>query len=108
MIRIRGLAAIAVIVVAGIVPNMAYAGPIMSFFCGDCPPPEYSPFRFWAPRAAKAYDDIHGPKINVNAPDRHPDIPSATKVLQFPCPPVLPANTLIEPPTPPATSKFRY
>ncbi len=110
MIRIRGLAAIAFIVGVGIVPaNMASAGPIMNFFCpGDCPPGQYSPFRFWAPRAAKAYDDIHGPKIDAYAPDRHPDIPSTMKILQFPCPPAAPAATIIEPPTAPATSKFRY
>jgi hypothetical protein len=106
MIRIRGLAAIAILVGAA---NLANAGPIMNLFCpGDCPPSEYSPFRFWAPRAAKAYDDIHGPKIDVDAPDRHPEIPSAMKILQYPCPPVAPAATIIEPPTAPATSKFRY
>ena len=34
-------------------------------------------------RAAKAYDDLHGPKIDVYAPDRHPEIPSTTTILNF-------------------------
>jgi hypothetical protein len=109
MVGIRRVVVTTIVVAAVLVPaGWASAGPIKDFFCPDCPPPDYSPFRFWAPRGAKAYDDLHGPKIDVYAPDRHPEIPSATTILKFKCPPVEPGATLIEPPTPPATSKFRY
>ena len=78
-------------------------------FCrGDCPPPSYSPLRYWTPGLARLHDDCHGPKLNVYAPDRHPEIPPTVTILKFPCPAALPGATIIEPPTPPPTSRFRY
>jgi hypothetical protein len=110
MHRIRRLTLAALVVCAGLLPtSAASAGPIKDWFCGgDCPAPSYSPFRYWAPRAARVNDDCHGPKLDVYAPDRHPEIPPTYDILRFSCPAVDPASTLYVPPTAPATSRFRY
>jgi hypothetical protein len=89
--------------------STATAGPLKDWLCpSDCPPPSYSPFRYWAPRGALLYDECHGPKLDVYAPDRHPEIPPNYNILQYSCPAVDPAATLIPVPTAPATSRFRY
>jgi hypothetical protein len=91
--------------------SAADAGSFWCWLCGkdDCPPPaSYSPARYWAPGAARINDYCHGPKISVDAPDRHPEIPVDFVILTFPCPPALPAETFIPVPTPPPESKFRY
>ena len=46
--------------------------------------------------------------LSVYAPDRHPEIPPTYTTLRFTHPAVYPAATLIEPPTAPATSRFKY
>ena len=87
----------------------ASAGPLIDyFFPGLHSGSSYSPFRYWAPGAARLSDDIHGPKLSVYPPDRHPEIPPTYLILKYPCPAVPPAATIIEPPTPPAESRFRY
>ena len=87
----------------------ASAGPILDwFFPDDTPAPAYSPLRYWAPAAGRAYDNHHGPKVSVHAPDRHPEIAPTCTILTFPCPAVAPAATLIRPPTAPPESRFRY
>jgi hypothetical protein len=98
------------LVAAGIAnAGTARGGPIADWFgCGDCPPPAYSPFRYWAPALARLHDKFHGPSLPVYAPERHPEIPADNHIVAFPCPPVAPAETLIPVPTPPATSAFRY
>src|SRR5229473_1041618 len=110
MFRIRRLTLAALVLCAGLVPaSTATAGPLKDWLCpSDCPTPSYSPFRYWAPRMARVNDDIHGPKLNVYAPDRHPEITPTHTILKFPCPAVEPAATVIEPPSAPATSRFRY
>jgi hypothetical protein len=111
MVRIHWLSVAALIVFAGLAPaRKANAGPIKDWLCpgGDCPSPSYSPFRYWAPRLARVHDATHGPRLSVYAPDRHPEISPTFTILRFPCPAVDPAATLIEPPTPPASSRFRY
>jgi hypothetical protein len=110
MVRIRRLTVAALVVFAGLLPpSAARAGPLKDWLCpGDCPPPSYSPFRYWAPRAARCNDDLHGPKLDVYAPDRHPEIPPTYNTLRFSCPAVEPGSTLFEPPSAPATSRFRY
>jgi hypothetical protein len=73
-----------------------------------CPPPAYySPFRYWTPALARAYDCCFGPKLSVYAPDRHPEIPPGFKILTYPCPPAAPSATLIPLPEPPASSRVR-
>ena len=108
MVRIRRLTFAALALAAALVsPRPANADPLkdnLSYSAG----PSYSPFRYWAPGAARLSDDIHGPKLDVYAPDRHPEIPPTFIVLRFCRQPVDPAATLIEPPTPPAESRFRY
>jgi hypothetical protein len=109
MTKIHRLTAAGLLLLAGLVSvNTASAGPLTDFFAPADRQTSYSPFRFWAPRAAKAHDDLHGPKLSVEAPDRHPEISPTVTILKFQGPAVDPAATLIEPPTPPATSKFRY
>ncbi|MBI1917476.1 MAG: hypothetical protein HYS12_22480 [Planctomycetes bacterium] len=110
MVWIRRLMVAALVLVAGLVPaSTAHGGPLLDCLgIGHCPPPSYSPFRYWAPRLARVNDCIHGPRLSVYAPDRHPEIPPTFVVLPFPCPAADPAATIIERPTPPAESAFRY
>ncbi len=109
MARVRRLTAAALVLVAALgTAGSAKADGFGWFGCRDCPRPDYSPLNYWAPRAVKASDCIHGPFLPLHAPEIHPDIAPTTYILQYPCPPVLPADTLIPVPTPPATSKFRY
>jgi hypothetical protein len=83
----------------------ANAGPILTWLgLGNDPPPSYSPAHFWAPGATKLYADIHGPRINVYPPDRHPEISPTHTILQYPTSIALPAETIIKRPTPPVTS----
>jgi hypothetical protein len=86
----------------------ASAGPFGWIFPSESQPNSYSPLRYWAPRVERVHDIVHGPKIDVYAPDRHPEIPPTFSNLHFPCPTADPASTLIERAAPPATSKFRY
>ena len=97
------------LVLAVVSPCTAQAGPIMErLFPGIGQSSSYSPFRYWAPGAARISDEIHGPKLSVYPPDRHPEVPPNYTILQYPHPPVEPAATIIEPSTPPPTSRFRY
>jgi hypothetical protein len=108
MVRMGRLTAAMVLVTVLVSARAATAGPL-DFFChGDCPRPSYSPLRYWVPGLARLHDDCRGPKLNVYPPDRHPEIPPNVTILKFPCPAVAPGATIIEPPTPPATSRFRY
>jgi hypothetical protein len=110
MMRMRHLLSLTLAFLAiQVFGSRATAGPLLDWFCpNDCPPPSYSPARFWAPAAARVHDFCHGPKIPVYPPDRHPEIPPTFTILKYPCPAALPAATIIEPPTPPADSKFKY
>src|SRR4051794_28720589 len=110
MVRIRRLLVGVVVLVAGLVlAAPARAGSLLDWFgCGSCPPPSYSRCRFWAPRLARVCDCIHGPRLSVYAPDRHPEIPPTFVNLPFPCPAANPAETIIARPTPPAESAFQY
>ncbi len=86
----------------------ASAGPFGWLFPSESQPNSYSPLRYWAPRAERVNDIVHGPKIDVYAPDRHPEIPRTFGSIYFPCAAADAASTLIQHPSPPATSKFRY
>jgi hypothetical protein len=107
--RIHRFAVGAVVLAAGMLGNSdANAGPILTWLgFGDDPPPSYSPARFWAPGAARLKDDIHGPRIPVYAPDRHPEIPPTHAILKYPTSIALPKDTINKRPTPPATSEAR-
>jgi len=86
--------------------NPANAGPILTWLgFGDDPPSSYSPARFWAPGAMKIHDDFHGPRISVVPPDRHPELPPTYSNMKYPTSIALPSTTILQPPTPPATSK---
>jgi hypothetical protein len=107
MVRLRRLAVAALVIAAGVVcAPTARAGPLWNWLHG-CPQPDYSPVRYWAPAVARAHDEIHGPKISVYPPDRHPEIPPTFEVLPYRCPPVAPALTIIDVPTPPPESRAR-
>jgi hypothetical protein len=110
MVPVRWLTVMALVLAAGLAStSTANASPLKDLSCdGDCAQPSYSPFRYWAARAARLGDNVRGPRLTVEAPDRHPEIPATFTILKFPCPAVDPAATIIEPPTPPATSRFRY
>ena len=106
--RIRRHIAPVVLVTLLASAGVASAGPFGWIFPSESQPNSYSPLRYWAPRAERVHDIVHGPKINVYPPDRHPEIPPTNKNLTFPCPAVDAAATIIPPSLPPATSKFRY
>jgi len=110
MFPIRRLTVAALILAAGLVSTgTASAGPLKDWlFPADAPSPSYSPLHYWAPALERVNDKVHGPKLNVYAPDRHPEIPPTFTILTFSHPAADPAATIIEPPTPPATSRFRY
>ena len=110
MVRIRRLTFAALLFAAGLVPvSTASAGPVMDWlFPDDGPTPSYSPLRYWAPAVGHVHDNLQGPKISVYPPDRHPEIQPNYTILKYPCPAAPPAATIIEPPTPPAESRFRY
>jgi hypothetical protein len=102
---------LATLVLAGsLLPSPAPAdGPVMSALVpDDTPKPAYSKLRFWAPAVARVNDHIHGPKINVYPPDRHPEIAPTVLMIRYRCPAVSPGATIIPVPTPPAESRFRY
>jgi hypothetical protein len=104
MFRIRWLSAWLALATGFACSAAANAG----WFGHDNPPPSYSPFRYWTPALARIHDHFHGPSLNVYPPDRHPEIEPDYKILQYPHPAVDPAATIIEPTTPPASSKFKY
>jgi hypothetical protein len=109
MVKIqRRMLALIVLVAVGATASTANAGPFGWLFPSESQPNSYSPARYWTPGPAKFSDDIHGPRIDVYAPNRHPEIAPTYSNLKFPCPSADPAATLIERPSPPVTSKFRY
>ena len=106
MSRILRLMVVAVGVGAGSAAGgTAAAGGI--WFGNDGQPSSYSPLRFWAPQLGRLNDHVHGPNLNMCAPDRHPENPPTVITLKYPCRTALPAETLIPRPTPPATSPAR-
>ncbi len=110
MRRAHRLTLSALVLSAGLLSaTRADAGPVADWFgCGDCPPPSYSPFRYWTPALAHLYDCTHGPRLPVNGTTLHPEIAPGVTILKYPCPPAQAADTLIPTPTAPATSRFRY
>ena len=110
MSRLRRLWAAALLLALALVPaGRASAGPVADWLgCGSCPPPDYSPARYWVPGLAYLSDCFHGPRLPMHAPDQHPEIPPSAYILKYPCPPAAPAETLIPRPTPPETSRFQY
>lgn len=110
MVRVHRLMLATIVLAAGLVSaTSANAGPLKDWFLpGDGQAPSYSPFRYWTPRLARVDDAVHGPRLSVYAPDRHPEIPPSCTILKFSRPAVDPAATLIEPPSAPASSRFRY
>ena len=110
MVRIRRLTVAALVLASGLLPaSVANAGPIIEWlFPGAGQDNSYSAARYWTPGAARVVDHFHGPRLSVYPPDRHPEIPPGHIFLQYPRPAVDAAATIIEPPTPPATSRFRY
>jgi len=110
MFRIRRLTVAALVLAAGLVSaGTASAGPLKDWLWpDDTEAPAYSRLRYWAPGASRIHDYFHGPKLDVYPPDRHPEIAPTFNILNYPAPAAAPGATIIPPPTPPATSKFRY
>lgn len=110
MVWIRRLAVVVLVLAAGVVPaQTASAGSLFGWLChDDCPAPSYSRFHYWTPAAARVYGHVCGPRLSVDAPDRHPEIPPTFANLKFHCPAADPAETMIEAPLAPETSKARY
>jgi hypothetical protein len=108
MVRTRRRPLAMVVLVAALAgASSASAGPFGWIFPNESQPNSYTPWYTWAPRAERVHD-LHGPKLDVYPPDRHPEITPEYNILRFPCPAVDPAATLIERASPPASSKFRY
>jgi hypothetical protein len=105
----RWLVAVFLAVASGFLgANTAAAGPILTWLgLGNDPPPSYSPAHFWMPGATRLADDLCGPRAAMYAPDRHPEIPPTCTFIRSPISPVSPEATLIERPSPPATSRAR-
>ena len=103
---IRGLVIAATTLVAA---ATASAGPFGYWTTptGD-QPASYSPFNYLTPEAVRLHEKHCGPHLSVYAPDRHPEIPATVTILKYCHPAAEPGATIIEPPTPPATSQFRY
>jgi hypothetical protein len=77
------------------------------FHKGYDAPSSYSPMHYWAPTVSQINDCVHGPRLNVYAPDRHPEIAPGHDILTFPTAVAAPADTIVTPPNPPATSTAR-
>jgi hypothetical protein len=107
MIPVRRLALTAFATALALVPANQVRADFWDWFHHSESPPFYSPFRYWTPALARAHDYCHGPKINVYAPDRYPEVPADFIILKFPCQAVDPAATIIWPPTAPPTSLAR-
>ena len=89
MLRIhRRSLSIIVLLAAFATASTANAGPFDWFFPSESQPNSYTPFHYWTPRAERLKDDIHGPRIDVYAPDRHPEITPTYNILRFPRPAV--------------------
>ncbi len=100
--------ALFVAVVVFATASQASAGPILEWLgLTENPPSSYPATRYWAPYAARFNDCVHGGRLDVYAPDRHPEIATGNDILTFPSAVAAPAQTLIVPPTPPATSTAR-
>jgi hypothetical protein len=108
MFRKRKLITVAIVVAAGLTSApRAQAGPILDWLgLGNDAPSSYSPLHFWAPNVTRTADHF-GPRVSIYAPERHPEVPPTTSVQTYPTSVATPAETLIFPPTPPATSTAR-
>lgn len=72
-------------------------------------PSFYSPFRYWTPGAARAYDFVFGPKLSVYAPPPCSGIVAPTFLIQRTrCPAIPPWEMVIQRPMAPETSRARY
>jgi hypothetical protein len=95
----RGMAALALLGMGFLVPTRSDAGPILDCLRG-CPPPSYSPLRYWTPTLARTYDHCCGPVLSVYSPLRHPEVPAGYQILRYRCPAVPPAILVSQRPFP--------
>ncbi len=109
MFGIRMLKVGVIVFACGLWPaSSAHAGPILDWLgLGDNPPSSYSPMRHGQPNVARVNDHIHGPKLNVYSPDRHPEVPPTSAIIRYPSAIASPADTIYERPVPPPTSGAR-
>lgn len=92
MTRARILSAALLLALLLALPSTAGADGVLDWLCHrDCPKPSYSPARYWVPHAARTYDCLCGPKLDVYPPDRHPEVAPTYVISPYPCPPVDPA-----------------
>lgn len=73
-------------------PTAIHAGPIFHPHRTDCPKPSYSPAHYWTPSLFRINACIHGPRVDLYAPDRVPGIPPRYQIQPFPCPATDPAT----------------
>ncbi len=99
---------VALALVLVVTASRASAGPVLEWLgLTENPRSSYPATRYWAPNVARFNDCVHGPRMDVYAPDRHPEITVGHDILACPSSVAAPAQTIIVPPTPPATSTAR-
>jgi hypothetical protein len=59
----------------------------------DCPPSQYSCLHYLTPNLYRVYEQCHGPKVGLVAPDRYPQFPLHYEITTFPCP-TAPPNSI--------------
>jgi len=82
--RMRICFAVAVLLLGLLTAQAAVAAPGYD----DCPGPCYSCKHYWTPQLWRIHSCLFCPKMNVYAPNRHPDIEPSFKAVRFKCPPV--------------------
>jgi hypothetical protein len=75
-----------VLSVGMLLPARAGAGWLLSHRNPDCPASSYSPCHYWTPTLYRLHVACHGPKLNVYAVDRFPDVPINYQITPYPCP----------------------
>jgi hypothetical protein len=59
----------------------------------DCPPSQYSCFHYLTPNLYRVYEQCHGPKVGMVAPEKYPQFPLHYEITTFPCP-TTPPNSI--------------
>ena len=52
----------------------------------DCPPTQYSCLHYLTPNLYRVYEQCHGPKVGLIAPDRYPQFPLHYEITTSPLP----------------------
>jgi hypothetical protein len=90
--RMRMVLAAAALLLGLLMPRAAVAAPGYD----GCPGPCYSCKHYWAPQLWRVHSCLFCPKMNIYAPDRHPDIQPTFKAMRYKCPPVDPQQSSVD------------